>query len=348
MSLTPAQMLVGVELPNGWRATKRVEKKAYATGGNFSEGYIVESPNHGIAFLKALDYSLALSSNDPAKALHAMTAAFEYERAVCFRCRDRKLDRVVRTIEDGSVMVLPGRIDSVVQYLIFELADKDVRNHLDELTSFDTAWALRTLHQIATGLTQLHSNGIAHQDLKPSNVLLFDRSESKLADLGRSACRDESAPHDGSFCAGDRTYAPPELLYRHIDPDWNVRRQGCDVFLLGSMIVFFFARAGITGLLMSRLPTQMHWRNWNGSFRDVVPYLRDAFDNLMVEFERAIPEEIRDDIVQIVRQLCDPDPMLRGDPARRAQGQNQYALERYVSHLDRLSRKAEQNILRRN
>src|ERR687892_267014 len=59
---------------------------------------------------------------------------------------------------------------------------------------------------------------------KPSNVLLFDGDESKLGDLGRAAAQGYEPPHEDSYIAGDQTYAPPELLYHHMDPEWSRRR----------------------------------------------------------------------------------------------------------------------------
>ena len=63
----------------------------------------------------------------------------------------------------------------------------------------------RTLHHIAVGLQQLHGEGIAHQDLKPSNVLFFETFGAKLADLG---CADTlknpaSSPHGHWGITGD-------------------------------------------------------------------------------------------------------------------------------------------------
>ena len=52
-------------------------------------------------------------------------------------------------------------------YIILELADGDVRHRLRKVDR-QTAWALRALHHTATGLMQLHSQRIAHQDLRPS------------------------------------------------------------------------------------------------------------------------------------------------------------------------------------
>ena len=67
---------------------------------------------------------------------------------------------------------------------------------------------------MAVGLKQLHGIKISHQDLKPSNVLLYNEGfVSKIGDLGRSLCADIDAPHDnGINFPGDFTYAPPEYL----------------------------------------------------------------------------------------------------------------------------------------
>ena len=52
--------------------------------------------------------------------------------------------------------VVPGQPFSKVEYLIFDLADGDIRAHLDAQHAFDLAFALRTLHHVAVGLDQLH------------------------------------------------------------------------------------------------------------------------------------------------------------------------------------------------
>ncbi len=51
-----------------------------------------------------------------------------------------------------------------------------------------------------------------------------------------------------------------------------------------------------------------------------------------------MPIEIRLQIMTMIRQLCDPDPELRGHPRNRAVP---YELQRYVTELDVLARKAE-------
>src|SRR5205823_2049082 len=67
-----------------------------------------------------------------------------------------------------------------------------------------------SLHHIATGLYQLHSAEVAHQDLKPSNILVFEGSTSKIADLGCASVKGVASPRDSAAFAGDRTYAPTD------------------------------------------------------------------------------------------------------------------------------------------
>jgi serine/threonine protein kinase len=245
-------------------------------------------------------------------------------------------------IGDGKITI-PGVVGiATVQYIIFELAEGDVRVQMDAAQGFDAAWALRTLHQIATGLRQLHGIGAAHQDLKPSNVLLFNgRTSSKVADLGRAAVRGQRPPHEDDVVAGDPAYAPPEVLYGEPPADWAARRMGCDAYHLGSMIVFFFTTGSMTPLLLSFLD-RTHWpHQWVGSYQEVLQYIYSAFEKALHEIEQLVPEVERGELMEIVRQLCEPDPSLRGHPKNRLTPGNRYSLERYVAWLNLLATQAE-------
>ncbi|HEY6307288.1 MAG TPA: protein kinase, partial [Candidatus Angelobacter sp.] len=176
----------------------------------------------------------------------------------------------------------------VVQYLIFELADGDVRSHLSKAIDAGLAWRLRCLHHVATGLKQLHVGEIAHQDIKPSNVLVFHEATSKVGDLGRAARKGFAPPHEPLHCAGDKSYAPPERLYGFEDGEWNSRRIGCDCYLLGSMIVFFFCGVGLSQLIFDQIDEAHHWLFWQGTFEEVLPYVRAAFSQAIEEFSAEI------------------------------------------------------------
>jgi serine/threonine protein kinase len=344
---TPARQLLGRTLPNGWHVAQQLPhpQQEGGTGGNFSAGYIVEKDGRQ-AFLKALDFSKALQAPDPARALQALTEMFNFERDVLVKCRNERLSRIVMALDDGNINVDPQRADGIVQYIIFELAEGDVRKQLQIDVDISLAWRLRTLHQVAVGLTQLHGRDITHQDLKPSNVLLFSKTESKLSDLGRAAYKGHIPPHTVLPIQGDPAYAPPEQLYGYSPSDWNLRHFGCDAYLMGSMIVYFFSDASVTSLLLAHLDAQYHPGRWTDTYPAVLPYLRDAFAHTMETIESDLPGEFQSELSAAIRQLCDPDSSQRGHPRTRAQVGNPLALERYVSLFNQLSLKAEIKVYR--
>ena len=98
-----------------------------------------------------------------------MTTGFNFERDILARCRDHRLTHVITALADGTVRVSEDGPLAAVQYLVFELAECDIRLYLSFSDKLEVAWMLRTLHQLAAGLDQLHRIQIAHQDLKPSN-----------------------------------------------------------------------------------------------------------------------------------------------------------------------------------
>jgi serine/threonine protein kinase len=329
------EQLLGMKLEGGWEVTQQISVTD-STGGAFSRGYLLKNADGRDGFLKAMDFSSAALADDPVLELEAMTRAFLFEVDLLERCQ--RHDRVVTAVGHGQMRVGPG-IDGLVPYVIFARAQGDIRVQRDAVFDFDTAWSLRSLHQIAVGLKQLHSAGIAHQDLKPSNVLVFGPKDAKVADLGTASDRGRTSANDQKAVLGDAAYAPPELHYGHFYPDWEGRRAG-DLYLLGSMIPFLFAGFSMTHLLINNLATEHTARQWTGSYIDVLPYLIAAFDDAVRLAQTAMPAECRDGLVVILRELCHPDPAYRGNPQWR-RTMSQYSLETYVTRLDILARRAE-------
>jgi|ERR1019366_6610737 serine/threonine protein kinase len=248
---SPAFLLQGLQVGD-WVVGPPTPRAVGATGGNFSCCYPVTRKDGTRGFLKALDFSRALQAPDPVTALRILTEAYDFERTVLLDCKVRKMDRVVSAIEDGKVQV-NNTAAGVVPYLIFEAADCDLRTQLSTMGSVDVAWKLRCLHHMATGLRQLHTAVTAHQDLKPSNVLVFGGNSSKVADVGCASRKGTVCPRDHMQIAGDPAYAPPELFYGYYDPEWSTHRLGCDLYLLGSMSVFLFSGLSMTSLLFTHV-----------------------------------------------------------------------------------------------
>lgn len=97
----------------------------------------------------------------------------------------------------------------------------------------------------------------------------------------------------------------------------------------------------MTPLLRSRLRDAHSWEAWLGAYKDAMPYVRDAFDEAVAIFETEVDKRVRKPLVTAVRELCEPDPTLRGHPLNRGSRGNQYSLERYVALFDLLARRVE-------
>ena len=344
---TPAQRLLGKKLPNGWIIEEAIKRPYHATGGCFSCSYLVRSKDGVKAFLKAMDFVEALKSDDPALTLEAMTTAYNFERDLLKKCKAKRFSKVVNLLDDGKINVDDGDPSSTVQYLIFELAQGDIRTTNNFDSWFETAFSLRVIHNTAVGLWQLHREQIAHQDVKPSNILMFDESDSKLADLGRAFSSGNGSPNDDLHIAGDPGYAPPELLYEYIPSNWVMRRLGCDMYLLGSIIVFFCTGTSMTPLLFANLDNSFRYENWNNSYDEVLPYLQNAFLDVIRNLRERIQPQYSIKIAESVKQLCDPDPRRRGHPKNIISKYDQYSLERYVSIFGNLASSAELSLIRK-
>jgi serine/threonine protein kinase len=348
---SPAARLKGLTLSSGWVVTEEIPRLPGATGGQFSCGYKVQRDGK-TAFLKALDYSKAqeialITGIDTLTALQGLINAYQFERNLLQDCKQKRMDRIVVALEDGSVKVDDG-IFGEVNYLIFESADGDIRKHLALFQNLDVVWILKCLHHVATGLYQLHSAKVAHQDLKPSNVLVFDSNGSKVADLGCASIQGIISPRDDCEFAGDRTYAPPELLYRSIDTDWRRRRQAADVYHLGSMVTFLFCGTSMTAMILANMAPDHLYPVWGGSYSEVMAEIRDAFGLAIEQFSQSVPgEQLRKTLRETVSQLCDPEPSRRGHPSNRTGHTNPYSLERYVSLFSLLAQRAAVGILER-
>jgi serine/threonine protein kinase len=349
MKDSAAHNLLGLTLKSGWKVTEKITKTANSTGAFFSVCYKAGKDGQ-TCFLKAFDFAkfqqISQTGKQVVDIIADMTTAYKYERDLSEHCKNRHVTKVAFVIDSGEEY-LNTYTFGIVPYLIFELADGDIRNRIDFSNKLDFAWKLHSLHDIAVGLQQLHNVNVSHQDLKPSNILIFNQN-SKLGDLGRSMCKDIESEYNKMQYSGDWNYAPPEMMYKYYDSDWNKRVFATDCYLLGSMIVYYFAGISMSALLVNYLPETLRWDKWKGTFDDIKPYLVEAFSNAITEFKGSIDDEyFKNEISQVVKQLCFPFPEQRGHPKNITNklGSN-FNLERFITKLDVLTKRAELKIKR--
>jgi|SRR3989304_1605524 len=322
-----------------WEIIKKRRKTEDDDSGAFSSCYEVKNIENGqIGFLKAINYHYAFKSlGTSTDSLQQLTETYNYERDLLSFCKDKKMSRVVTAIAHGEYResgYLP------VPYLIFEIATGSLKNVKQE-KQLDLAWKIGAIHGFLVGLSQLHEEKIVHQDLKPSNILIFGHGVSKLADLGNATKSDKRSPSwDRDGHCGDLRYAPIELLYKYCSPNWEARRLGADLFMAGGVITYLLTDVNFLWLLIKNLPESYRYFNFGGSYEDVKPHLIEAYNISLEEIKDRIDSRVRKGMIEIIAQLSHPIPEERGIPEKLT-SLPQYSLHRYISIVDRIGKQLE-------
>ncbi len=98
--------------------------------------------------------------------------------------------------------------------IVMEYADGgDLSQYICEKSKLPVKDVLYLVHQIAFGLSAIHSAGIVHLDLKPENVLLSSKGQAKISDFGIS-CVNAATMLRGreDDVVGTIDYMCPELI----------------------------------------------------------------------------------------------------------------------------------------
>lgn len=116
-------------------------------------------------------------------------------------------------------------------FLIMEYCNGgELFDHIVEKGRLEEKEACRILHQIISGVEQIHRVNVVHRDMKPENLLLDEHGNIKIVDFGLS-----NMFRDGQLlktACGSPCYAAPEM----IADQWYVPSL-CDVWSCG-VIVF--------------------------------------------------------------------------------------------------------------
>ncbi len=314
-----------------WLIIEKRNKDQEDNSGYFSTCYNVRNEEGELAFLKAFNYQYAFGPGRlSADTLKEMTENYIYERDLLKFCEENRMRRVVSAIDNGEYREPDEAMP--VPYLVFEIAQGNFKS--DKFISNPSlSWKLKSFHGALVGLSQLHSKKIAHQDIKPSNILIFGGNYSKISDLGNAT----QLGNESNWDNGDLRYAPIELLYRYCSNDWETRRFGADFFMMGGLLFFMITQINLLALMIHKLPENKKPECFGGKFEEIKPYLLKVHSESLAEISESIPELIRDELMIILAELSNPIPDNRGNPQKLIRRHKQFSLERYISIIDRLS-----------
>ena len=148
--------------------------------------------------------------------------------------------------------------------------------------------ALKAVADAARAADALHEAGIAHNDIKPGNVMLHDGG-AKLSDLGLSQLLTPGLTITGLGSAGSVEYLDPAIIRGEMPS------RATDIFALGATLHRVLAGTGLYGDLPS--------------------------DNTMVAMRRVlghapvISDKLPDDVRGVIGSAIDPNPAGRPNTA---------------------------------
>lgn len=344
MPSTPKSQLLGKTLASGWLLTERLEPSKGSSGGTFGVGYKA-TKGDDIAFVKAIDFVDALSAADPLMELTKLSNIANFEKDVLAYCAEHGMSKVLKFIgheyvsSDGTNNPLMR-----VSCLVMEAGTDDLRRLFNAKGSGASAWNLQVLRDVSQAIAQLHKGGIAHQDIKPSNVIEVATAGNggklmKVGDLGRVVRKQHAGPFDGMEWPGDLRYAPPERWYGFVPPNWSDARDASDAYMLGSLMMYLFTGTTIQPLVYNLLPTAFEPTAWTGSFdQDLIAVLVDAHSKVLNE--HLLPQldpAIADPLLAIAKNLTNPDPLKRGDINARKQSGRPVGMDRIHQKLSAIA-----------
>ena len=334
----PSQALEGLTTESGWKITQRLDKPL-GTGGNFCVRYFVENENGETGFLKAMNFT---DSMDDLVQLQKNVNEYLFECNILEHCKTKKLSRIVTPLDAGEIIVpnFPPKLNKVY-YLIFEKAEGSLRDQHKEVPNKKWLPALKALHHVAVGIEQLHNIDIAHQDIKPSNVLAFINDDFKVADLGRVVDKNGTSPFCKLPFPGDHTYKSIEMFFGIQDLQFITRRS-CDMYMVGSLAYQIVEDIPINASVLNevRLIDSTVQRR---PFQEALPFLLTSFNTVLNRYEdkccTLFGEKTANSLTNIIREMCHPDPAQRG-VVRFSDEVNRLSMRRYVTRLANLIRSA--------
>lgn len=165
------------------------------------------------------------------------------------KCKEQLVKNIIEIYSCGYLICQKKTKNGKIVFLYFpfymmECADYDLKQFL-EGHEIDKKEKVQLCWQLAAGLEELHNIGCYHRDIKPDNVLLFDK-ELKIGDLGLIRYRNEDF-EDPKGIIGPKGWISPEAMNKYLNEEkifdsriiTDINEQS-DIFQLGMVFWYVF------------------------------------------------------------------------------------------------------------
>ncbi len=163
-----------------------------------------------------------------------------------FRDEVKELEQFLREGSMGLKLRHPNIVsifdvvpDKRNPFLVMEFVEgQTLRDLVKRRGGLPADLALQLMYEIASGLSYAASLGIAHRDLKLSNVLISTEGKAKLVDFGLAALSDRNNPEKMADCPNARA-----IDYAALERGTGVRKDDprSDVYFAGNMLYHMLA-----------------------------------------------------------------------------------------------------------
>ncbi|HEX8143520.1 MAG TPA: tetratricopeptide repeat protein [Pyrinomonadaceae bacterium] len=129
-----------------------------------------------------------------------------------FRARFLREARAVSALSHTHIATIfdYGETQDEHPFIVMELIEGQTLSELLYQSGLTLTRALEIIEQVAEALSEAHSHGIIHRDVKPSNVIINKRGQAKVLDFGlaKQIDEDESEPDpDANTLLATRTHS---------------------------------------------------------------------------------------------------------------------------------------------
>ncbi|MCL5985415.1 MAG: serine/threonine protein kinase [Actinobacteria bacterium] len=161
-------------------------------------------------------------------------------------------------------------------YMIMELIEgTSLQEIYDSGATLSVSEAISIAYQVCSALEAAHRRGIAHLDIKPSNILISRDGKIKVADFGIARILGESYEEDEGYILGTEEYMAPEVL------EGEAMDSLSDIFAAGIVIYEM-----LTGNIPQYPPEDSRYRNPSDTNKSV-PKKLDELLNSCIAIHRS-------------------------------------------------------------